>query len=62
MSATHTKTTSHKGEKDTCEQTWTESKDIKNRQRRDPGNGSLYTTQTTENPLLFSTFQVLKDN
>ena len=38
MPATHTKTTSHKGEKDTCEQTWTESKDTKNKHGRDPGN------------------------
>ena len=38
MSATHTKTTSHK---DTCEQNWTESKDTKNRHGRDPGNGVI---------------------
>lgn len=41
MPATHTKTISHKGEKDTCEQTWTESKDTKNKHGRDPGNGVI---------------------
>ena len=41
MSATHTKITSHKRGKDNCEQTWTESKDTKNRHGSYLGNGVI---------------------